>query len=144
MKPTNYMSNMPYAFTGEDAELKDVIFLYLSKLMSATLQLRMNHWQTNSFAEHKMTDGLIDDLNGLIDTLGELTLGTFGRPNFQTVGYNISDNKVVNSSFVLETLDKETKNLIDTLSVTAHEDLKNTLAEIQAVINKNKYLSTLS
>jgi DNA-binding ferritin-like protein len=138
------MSNMPFAFTGEEAELKDVIFIYLSKLMSATLQLRMNHWQTTSFAEHKMTDGLIDDLNGLIDTLGELTLGTFERPQFQTVSYNISDSKVANAKFVLESLDKETKTIIDTLSVTAHEDIKNTLAEIQAVINKNKYLSTLS
>ena len=136
-----FMSNAP--FSGEEAQLKDVIFVYLSKLMSYCCQLRFNHWQTTSFAEHKMTDGLMEDLTDQIDKLGEMTLGAFGRPQFQTVTYNICDNAVCGAKHVLDTMEKETKALIDLLSVTAFEDIKNTLADILALVNKNKYLSTL-
>lgn len=52
------------------------------KALQHTAQLRLLHWQTRSYAEHKALDEIFDTLTGLTDNLVESIMGKYGRPNF--------------------------------------------------------------
>jgi hypothetical protein len=43
-------------------------------------QLKLHHWQTESFARHKATDKIISSLEESIDTFVEVYMGKYGRP----------------------------------------------------------------
>jgi len=43
-------------------------------------QIKLYHWQTHSFAQHKATDDLIDSLDKTIDEYVEVYMGIYGRP----------------------------------------------------------------
>jgi hypothetical protein len=42
--------------------------------------IKLYHWQTHSFAEHKATDDLLDSLDKVIDEYVEVYMGKYGRP----------------------------------------------------------------
>ena len=43
-------------------------------------QIKLYHWQTTSFAQHKTTDDLVKSLDTNIDAFVESYMGTYGRP----------------------------------------------------------------
>lgn len=43
-------------------------------------QIKLYHWQTHSFAQHKATDELLDSLDKVIDEYVETYMGKYGRP----------------------------------------------------------------
>jgi DNA-binding ferritin-like protein len=43
-------------------------------------QIKLYHWQTHSFAQHKATDELLDSLDKTIDEYVETYMGKYGRP----------------------------------------------------------------
>ena len=47
-------------------------------------QIKLYHWQTKSFAQHKATDDLITSLDENIDTYVETYMGKYGRPKMTT------------------------------------------------------------
>ena len=47
-------------------------------------QIKLYHWQTDSFAQHKATDDLISSLDENIDTYVETYMGKYGRPKMTT------------------------------------------------------------
>jgi len=47
-------------------------------------QIKLYHWQTKSFAQHKATDDLIKSLDENIDTYVETYMGKYGRPKMST------------------------------------------------------------
>ena len=134
---------MGFAFEEGGQELDIKTFYFLIKLMGLRDQLRMNHWQTKSYAEHKMTDDLMESLTEFIDTIGEIALGIFGRPNINTVSNEISDIALVSSSNVINQLDSFTKEMLEEYKITEHESMIATLGELDATVKKFKFLCTL-
>ena len=53
---------------------KQITVVFLEMLM----MVKLFHWKTHSYATHKATDGLYDDLNGHIDNFIEVLLGKTG------------------------------------------------------------------
>jgi hypothetical protein len=106
-------------------------------------QIKLYHWQTRSFAEHKATDDLIGKLDTNIDTFVEVYMGRYGRPvlkrtlpvkNLTVTGIRGFINKSGEwLSFKLPRMVKKT----DT-------DLLNIRDEILADLNQIKYLFTLA
>jgi hypothetical protein len=106
-------------------------------------QIKLYHWQTRSFAEHKATDDLIGKLDTNIDTFVEVYMGRYGRPvmkrtlpvkNLTVTGIRGFINKSGEwLSFKLPRIVKRT----DT-------DLLNIRDEILADLNQIKYLFTLA
>jgi hypothetical protein len=43
-------------------------------------QIKVYHWQTHSFSQHKATDELLDALDKTIDEYVEIYMGKYGRP----------------------------------------------------------------
>jgi DNA-binding ferritin-like protein len=109
--------------------------------------VKLYHWKTSSYAQHKATDELYGNLNTNIDTFVEVMLGkTGGRVNLTFVKTlplldytNVADFKREVSKYkqFLIDMNKDT-----TLNITNNSDLLNIRDEILANLNQFTYLLT--
>ena len=121
------------------------------KIVTMFLQMlntvKLYHWKTSSYAQHKATDELYTNLNLNIDTFVEIMLGkTGGRVNLTgqitlpLLDYtNVSDfTKEVNryKQFLID------MNKDDGLNITNNSDLLNVRDEILGNLNQFTYLLT--
>lgn len=128
---------------GFNSSLQEKTFDFLLNLMEYRDQLRMNHWQTTSYAEHKWTDKLIGNLTDFVDSIGESALGVFGRPTITTKSCSVSDINMCPSKKVLEKMEADVHEMLAEFKVTEHEGIVAQLGELEATVQKYKYLSTL-
>lgn len=126
-----------------DLSLKDKTFEFLVQLMGYRAQLRLNHWQTTSYAEHKMTDKLLEVLEENIDTIGEIALGLFERPQINSMSISVQDMRIASTKYILDEINKSLCSLVEEYKVTSHEGMITALGDLCAEMNKFKYLSTL-
>lgn len=108
-------------------------------------QIKLYHWQTESFARHNATDKVIDALDESIDKYVEVYMGKYGRPKLNartnTVHVqNLSEKTVVRviRAYIhfLETDLTKKLGARDT-------DLMNIRDEMLAELNQLMYLFTL-
>lgn len=125
-------------------KLEDKTFCFLIKLMGYRNQLRINHWQTKSFAEHKLTDNIISDLDQIIDSIGEAALGAFGRPKLNTTSNNISDNALASTEYILKCINDGNLDLMKDYKESGEEGIFALLTDFDATIKKFIYLNTLN
>ena len=137
------LADLRVSFSEGDTDLREKTFLFLIKLMAYRNQMRMNHWQTTSFAEHKLTDEVAGALADYTDSIGEATLGAMGRPQINTTTMNLSDINIVGTKAVLDTLCSDVKEMLAEYKVTEYEGTIALLGELDALVQKFKYLSTL-
>ena len=120
----------------------DTAVLNLIKLQN---QLRVLHWQTESFAEHKAFGKSYDALDGLIDQLVEVFQGKYGRIKFpKNSAIEISNYKEIDAQ---EILDEATAYLSSKFAALIEEkkdtDCLNIRDDMLSEINRLKYLLTL-
>lgn len=117
----------------------------VKNLMLMQNQLRICHWQTLKYSEHKAFGKAYENLDSLIDEFMEVCIGKHNRFNFEggscdLILFNLGDmdvNQFLNSCLgFLVSLDLMYDNKMDT-------DLLNIRDEIMALLNKTKYLLTL-
>ena len=99
---------------------KQITIVFLEMLM----MVKLFHWKTHSYATHKATDGLYDDLNEHIDKFIEVLLGKTGSR--------------------IDLMSKKTISLID---LNSQESLKSKIMSLKSYLvglNNNKALSTMS
>jgi len=125
---------------------KDPASFVAAKALLHSSQIKLLHWQTKSYAEHKALDKLFKGIVGLQDDLVEVIMGKYGRPalteGMQSLNlYNYSD---YDCSEAIEKIKlcycNECKSFF-----TAEEDpeILNILDEIIALLDKTMYLLTL-
>lgn len=113
--------------------------LYL--LLALRNQMKLYHWQTKSYARHKASDELVDELDDLTDKYIEAYSGTYD---------NIKLSSPMNIELV-NTCDKNIgsylkankKVINDTLNKITDTELLNIKDEILSVIDKTIYLFKL-
>ena len=114
----------------------------VAPLVKIQEQLRIFHWQAETYAQHKAFGKAYEDLGGLIDDFIEVFMGKYGKVKAK-ITYNIeldnlSDNHMVYiNDFIafLVGIDKE----LD----PADTELLNIRDEMLAVLNRLKYLLSL-
>lgn len=117
----------------------------LSPLVQFQQQLRVFHWQTESYAQHKAFGKTYEALDDLIDGFVENFMGKYGKLEAEGGKYdielhNLKDAKV--DSVLNEFLDYlDTFN--DELDEKKDSDLLNIRDEIKGEVNTLKYLLTL-
>lgn len=106
-------------------------------------QLRVFHWQTSSYAEHKAFGKTYENLDDLVDNFVEAYFGKYGKlkakMSYNIVLTNYEDNAQL---FVDESIDNIKQMSVDLDSVNDSE-LINILDEILAELDTLKYLLTL-
>ena len=114
-------------------------------LLKLQNQLRILHWQTDSYAEHKTFGKAYDVLDGLIDELVEVYQGKHGKLKYTTpVELNLVNYDEIS---VMDVLDQFCEYLTVTFTSIVDPsndtDLLNVRDTILAEINRLKYLLTL-
>lgn len=106
-------------------------------------QVKLYHWQTRSFAEHKATDNLITSLDTNIDKFIEVYMGRYGRPYIKKT----LPVKNMTASDIREFITKSDEWLSTSLPRMLKKkdsELLNIRDEILADLNQIKYLFTLA
>jgi hypothetical protein len=120
--------------------MKNIIKLFFHM----TLNIKLYHWQTRSFARHRASDDLLITLLPLIDTFVETYSGRYTRPEFkddlQIEVKQLDDTKMKALLhnyivFLKEELPRSLK--------TNDTDLFNIRDDMISILNKTLYLFTL-
>lgn len=118
------------------------IILNLVKLQN---QLRINHWQTDSFAQHKAFGKTYDGLGDLIDSLVEVHQGKYGKITYSSpVGIELSNiNDLDIDSVLVEVTDYLSSEFDKEINPQKDTDCLNIRDSILQELNQLKYLLTL-
>jgi hypothetical protein len=77
-------SNMVKAPSGEEQgdmeNTKKNTASIFGKILQNSAQIKLLHWQTNFYGQHKALDAFWGQFNVLSDTLAETIMGKFGKP----------------------------------------------------------------
>ena len=116
----------------------------ITPLVQFQQQMRIFHWQTDSFAKHKAFGKIYESLDGLVDEFVETYMGIFGKSKPVST-FNFTLLPLENDGVVSEVLE----DFIDYLKEMSFEiendsDLLNIRDSILGEVNKLKYLLTLS
>lgn len=106
--------------------------------------MRILHWQTNSYAQHKAFGKTYEDLDGLIDSLVEVYSGKYQK---LTLAPNSSIELLNMEELDIDNVLSEVAEYLSTTAVSEltekDTELLNTRDEILAVVQRLKYLLTL-
>jgi hypothetical protein len=108
-------------------------------------QIKLYHWQTHSFAQHKATDDLLESLDKAIDEYVETYMGKYGRPKMNARNHIIRIQNM-NSKSITKFL-KECASYLEGPFVKklkpTDTDLVNLRDEMLGDLHKVQYLFTL-
>ena len=106
-------------------------------------QLKMYHWTTDSYSRHKAFGKAYDELEELVDEFVEILLSKIGKdiPSMNIKIFSFSDMDITSAlNDIVSFLSKELPMILD----ERDSDLLNIKDEMLAVVNRTKYLLTLS
>jgi DNA-binding ferritin-like protein len=117
----------------------------ITTLLTLQAQLRVFHWQTKSYAEHKAIGKLYDSLENLIDTFLETFSGRYGVPaaknDYKLTVVNYKDNAGC-VEYIDKTIAYMTKD-VPAMLKPEDTDLLNIRDEMIGELNRTKYLLRL-
>lgn len=108
-------------------------------------QIKIYHWQTHSFSQHKATDELIDALDKATDEYVEVYMGKYGRPKVTSRNNTVRVQNMNEKSmirFIKSCVDHLQGPLVKKLKPT-DTDLFNLRDEILGDLHRVMYLFTL-
>ena len=114
--------------------------------LSLSEQMKIYHWKTEKYSEHKAYDFAYKETSKIIDEIMEVYMGKYGREESEKGFYNIkiydytksgdTPDKIID--FCVEYLQNEVTELF-----LKDSELLNLKDDLLAVLNKLKYLLTL-
>ena len=110
-------------------------------------QLRIYHWQTKSYAQHKALGKACENLDELFDSFVETYLGKYGS-DIKNIEYTVRSesykfNNAAELSARLSELFEKFLEVINSMLAEEDTDLKNIRDDILGEFNHLKYLLTL-
>jgi len=119
-----------------------------AKIISFFFELQMNvklyHWNAETYANHKTTNKLLDKLSDLTDSFVEQYIGGHARPVLKT-GTSIPIQNMTKSKYIklLKQAQDYLRGDLDKI-IAKNSELLNIRDEILGEIDRALYLSTLS
>lgn len=116
----------------------------ISPLIQFQQQIRIFHWQTSSFSQHKAFGKIYESLDEHIDSFVETYMGIFGRSK-PTTTFVINLKSLTNDEVVFTVIDDFIMYLDDMgKEIPRETDLLNIRDSLRGEANKLKYLLSLS
>lgn len=119
----------------------------VTPLLTILNQLKVYHWQTTSYSEHKALDMAYEALEESIDEFVEVYQGTFGRVKSASGSFLFElENLQTESPELQEKIDQWItflKSFSNDADLNDKSDLLNIRDEMIATLNQLKYLITL-
>lgn len=117
--------------------------LTVNLLVGIEQQLRILHWQTQSYAQHKAFGETYSALGDLIDSFMEGVMGKYGRFNLSSSSVQIINMEQLDLPDFINGSSEFLTSLSSQLDPETDTDLLNIRDEMLAQISKLKYLLTL-
>jgi hypothetical protein len=122
---------------------QSIVTMFLQMLNT----VKLYHWKTSSYAQHKATDELYANLNTNIDTFVEIMLGKTGSRVNLTGQKSIPLMDYSNLSNFKQEIEKYKQFMINmtndkSLNISSNSDLMNVKDEILGNLNQFTYLLT--
>ena len=110
-----------------------------------THTIKLYHWQTTSFAKHKATCDLFNNLQTLIDEFIEVYMGRYDKPSFPN-GLKLHIKELNNDSDedIIQEYIYHLKNELPNYLKPTDTDLLNIRDEMLSNLHKTLYLYTLT
>ncbi len=114
-------------------------------LLQLREQIKLYHWQTDSFARHKATDDALKELDELIDSYVETYMGRYGRPRLTGRTATFSLKNLSGPAFVqmLKAASAHLQGPFVAKLKPSDTELVNLRDEFLALLHKLLYLATL-
>jgi DNA-binding ferritin-like protein len=108
------------------------------------VQLKINHWQTKGYSRHQAFGMAYDELQDLVDTYVEESMGKYGRfvLNDETKTIQLSNISEIDMKSFINTVREALTQFTEELDET-DTNLLNIRDEMLGLINKLSYLLTL-
>ena len=119
-----------------------------AKIVMFFFELQMNvklyHWTTESYSNHKATDKLLDNLSDLIDSFVEKYMGAFSRPVMKS-GSSVLIQNMTKTKYVklLKTAQEYLRGDLDKI-ISKNTELLNIRDEMLGEIDQALYFATLN
>jgi hypothetical protein len=125
---------------------KDPVSFVAMKALLHSSQIKLLHWQTKSYAEHKALDDLFNGIVNLQDELVEVIMGKYGRPTLEgdmsTLSlYNYADCECMEA--IKKIKDCYSEGCKGYFSAEEDPEILNILDEVIALLDKTMYLLSL-
>jgi len=117
--------------------------IMINTLIGIEQQLRILHWQTESYAQHKAFGDTYAALGDLIDSFMEGVMGKYGRFVLKNNSIQIINMSQLDLSDFVEGTSEFLTSLSEQLDPQTDTDLLNIRDEMLGNISKLKYLLTL-
>lgn len=145
MKSSNFIKNV-HSYFSKSAELATDATISQSDFLFLLSQLKVFHWNTKSFAQHKSFGEAYDSLSDSIDEFIEQWQGEYGlMPHGQFSSYSVSNNT---PEEIVSFISKAEKFLIveipKNVNPITQTNLLNTRDEMLSSLSQLKYLLTLN
>jgi hypothetical protein len=119
----------------------------VTPLLTILNQLKVYHWQTTSYSEHKALDMAYEAFGGLVDQFVEVYQGTFGRIKSASGSFDFElENLQTENPQLQEKIDQWIsflKSFNQDEYLADKTDLLNIRDEMLGTLNQLKYLVTL-
>lgn len=120
------------------------IMQIITPLLTLQNTLRVHHWQTKSYAEHKALGKAYEDLDPLIDQFVEVYFGKYGNINAkESFKINLENYKAGGCKEIIDESINYLENFENSLKENDRE-LLNIRDEMLAVLQQTKYLLRLT
>lgn len=108
------------------------------------MNVKMYHWTTESYSNHKATNKLLDNLSDLVDSFIEKFMGSFTRPVLKS-GSNIPIQNMTKTKYVklLKTAQEYLRGDLEKV-ISKNTELLNIRDEVLAELDQALYLATLN
>jgi hypothetical protein len=119
--------------------------MHVVTLLQIINQIKMMHWQTDSYAAHVALGSLYDSLDELIDDIVETYSGKYGKPKLDAPGsINVIDiSRMDPEGFLGEIAQYLQGKFVDGMDSDKDSDVLNLRDEMLAAVNKTRYLLRL-
>ena len=144
-------SNMTQAPSGSEPEAEDKKSFapIFSKILMNSAQIKLLHWQTNFYGQHKALDAFQHEFNEVTDKLAESIMGKYGKPTLSDTDGDLKISNYKNpenadlSEFLAHLYECYDKDCRSYFSEEKDQEIINIIDEIVALIDQNKYLLSL-
>ena len=108
------------------------------------MNVKMYHWTTESYSNHKATNKLLDKLSDLIDSFIEKYMGAYSRPVMKS-GSNVLIQNMTKTKYVklLKTAQEYLRGDLEKV-ISKNSELLNIRDEMLAELDQALYFSTLN
>lgn len=136
----NFRFSSLYGGVLDSYDITNILSRYVTKLLQLRTDIKMFHWQTSSFAYHKVSDELLSSIDDLTDKLVEAISGLINSRPQVLPEMKININNLDDKNSFVNILQQASNFLREPNNLLTKTEIANIRDELLGSIDKALYL----